>query len=270
MNRRNFLQFAAASALVAAHGSVLAAITGADRTRFTVFPGYTMADTPTGILSRSYGPLVSHVSGKLGRPSSVHIARVDWMIDRPSIRDADFLLAPGTTAAKLMLTGKFEPVLRSTHMAGGAFVASNPKIKTFASGLRVATAKDGAWLYRVSSLFMAQRGINPAEFSMVNEVDLVRHLLEGRTDVVSLREEVATAMADKGATLLGRLPITPDMTVLVASGLGRGERTALVEALLSLPDPAMQSLQRGIESPVPAFVATSAKEYQTLLDAMRA
>lgn len=269
MNRRNFLQFAAAGAIVAAHGPVLAAVPS-DHIRFTVFPGEAMTDTPTDTLSRSFAPFVARVSEKLGRPSGVHIARLDWVLDRPAVRDADFILAPGTTAARLMLTGKFEPVLRSNHLAGGAFVAASPKIKTLASGLRVTTAKDGAWLYRVSRLVMSQRGISPAEFNMVNEVDLVRHLIEGKTDVVSLREDVATAMADKGATLLGKLPSTPDMTILASTRVAREDRTALADAVLSLPDATLQALQRGVEAPVPAFVATSAKEYQTLLAAMRA
>lgn len=269
MKRRNFLQFVTAAALVAAHGPVLAVVSGAGRTRFTIFPGDGMADTPTGVLSRSYGPLAAHVSEKLGRPASVHIARTDRALDRPSVQGADFLLASGTTAARLILTGKFEPVLRSTHMSGGAFLTADPKIKTFASGLRVATANDDIWLHRISRLVLAQRGISPAEFILANEANLVRYLLEGRTDVVSLREEIAMPMADNGATLLGRLPATPDMTILAASSLGRGERDALVDAVLSLPDTAMQSLQRGVGAPVPGFVATNATEYKTLLDAMR-
>jgi hypothetical protein len=212
---------------------------------------------------------MAHVAEKLGRPASVHIARTDWGLDRPSVQGADFLLTSGTTAARLILTGKFEPALRSTHMSGGAFLAADPKIKTFASGLRVTTDKDDIWLHRISRLVLAHRGIRPAEFSLVNEADLVRYLLEGRTDVVSLREEIATTMADNGATLLGRLPATPDMTILAASRLDRGERAALVDAVLSLPGAAMQSLQHGVEAPVPGFVPTNTKEYQTLLDAMR-
>lgn len=266
MNRRFFLQTLCGTALLAHHSAHALLSSGQGDVIVAIYPGTGAAEIDASLFKELTRPMTSSLAARMGKKVYAEVYRSFSLIKNTIIQNrADLLFVPPIVAIHAMQQG-YQPLVRVRELATGVIVKRKGEAVK-----HISITEMDSWLGAMGQNVIAEHYPNAkAMFETVKTQDAVVYLLQqGVVQAGVLRTEKANKlMATGNYEVWYPLPSSPDFTMLINDKLVAKYADVVRQVMLTLPAPAIKSLQSAIHVPINQFVSSAKPDYAALAKAV--